>query len=392
MIRRTIEPYLRTVATQYPVVTLTGPRQSGKTTTCRQVFGDHAYVSLEAPDVRSFALEDPRGFLAQFAGGVILDEVQNAPDLLSYIQGEVDADSTPGRFVLTGSQHFALSGQIAQSLAGRTAIFHLLPPSREEVLRFDDAPQTLWDTLFQGAYPRILDRGIPPRRWLADYVATYIERDVRQLLRVGELTTFRRFVRLAAGRTGAELNLSRLGADAGVSHNTAKAWLSVLATSFLAFHAPPFHANFRKRPGKAPKLHFIDSGLVCYLLGIESAAQLVTHPLRGAVFESWVASEIYKARVHRGLEARLGHLRLTRGAEVDVIVEAGARLFAVEAKSGATASGSFFRHLGAFAEAMEAQPGTPQVVKRVLYGGDDTQTRSAGELISWASIQSVDWS
>ncbi|NOY94321.1 MAG: ATP-binding protein [Deltaproteobacteria bacterium] len=391
MIARTIEEPLREAATLYPVVTLTGPRQSGKTTTCRRVFQHHAYVSLEAPDVRSFAIDDPRGFLRQFPAGVILDEVQNTPDLLSYIQGIVDEDPEPGRFVLTGSQHFALSGQIAQSLAGRTAVLHLLPPSREEVLRFDHAPTTLWETLFHGAYPRILDRGIPPRRWLADYMATYVERDVRQVLQVGDLAAFTNFVRLAAGRSSAELNLSLLGADAGVSHNTAKAWLSVLETSFLVFRAPAFHVNFRKRRVKAPKVHFVDSGLVCYLLGIESPAQLVTHPLRGAVFESWVASEIYKARLHRGLEARISHLRLTRGLEVDLIVEAGPRLIAVEAKSGATAGGGFFKHLGAFAEEMKTQPGAPGVTRRVVYGGDEAQLRSAGELIPWAQIQSVDW-
>lgn len=391
MIARTIEEPLREAATLYPVVTLTGPRQSGKTTTCRSVFDHHAYVSLEAPDVRSFATSDPRGFLEQFSAGVILDEVQSAPDLLSYIQGHVDDDPEPGRFVLTGSQHFALSGQIAQSLAGRTAVLHLLPPSREEVLRFEGAPTTLWQTLFHGAYPRILDRGIPPRRWLSDYMATYVERDVRQVLQVGDLATFSNFVRLAAGRTSAELNLSVLGADAGVSHNTAKAWLSVLEASFLVFRAPAFHANFRKRRVKAPKIHFVDTGLVCYLLGIESAAQLVTHPLRGAVFESWVASEIYKARLHRGLEARLSHLRLTRGLEVDLIVEAGPRVIAVEAKSGATMSGDFFKHLTTFGDELKAEPGAPEVIRRVVYGGDESQRRSAGEIVPWAQIQSVAW-
>ncbi len=391
MIVRTIEEHLREASTLYPVVTLTGPRQSGKTTTCQRVFGDHAYVTLEAPDHRSFARDDPRGFLGQFSGGAILDEVQHTPELLSYIQERVDADPEPGRFILTGSQHFALSGQIAQSLAGRTAVLHLLPPSREELLRFDNAPETLWETLFTGAYPRILDRKIPPRRWLADYMATYIERDVRQVLRVGELGTFSDFVRLTAGRTSAELNLSDLGADVGISHNTAKAWLSVLETSFLVFRAPALTANFRKRRVKAPKIHFLDSGLVCYLLGIESASQLVTHPLRGPVFESWVASEIDKARVHRGLEARISHLRLTRGLEVDVVVESGPRLIAVEAKSSATASASFFKHLLTFAEEMEARPGVTEVIRRVVYGGDATQARSAGELLSWAAIQSVEW-
>lgn len=386
MIDRNIAPHLRDAAHQYPVVTVTGPRQSGKTTVCRAVFDEHRYVNLEAPDVRAFVQEDPRGFLAQFPDGVILDEIQNVPELPSYLQALVDEDPAPGRFVLTGSQNLALGAAVSQSLAGRTAVLHLLPPSRDELMRFEEAPQTLWETLFSGAFPRIFDRKIPPRQWLSDYVATYVQRDVRQVLNVGDLTGFTNFVRLAAGRTSAELNLSDLGSDAGISHNTAKAWLSVLETSFLVFGLPAFAANFRKRIVKAPKLHFLDSGLACYLVGIESPDQLVTHPLRGAIFESWVASEIYKARVHSRREPRMSHLRVSRGPEVDVVVESGKEIIAVEAKSGATAHSSFFQHLASFAEKLGGE-----VTSRVVYGGSERQQRSAGELIGWSSIQDVAW-
>ena len=391
MIERTIEPRLREAAAHYPVVTVTGPRQSGKTTTCRSVFGQHRYVNLEAPDVRAFALDDPRGFLGQFEGGVILDEVQHAPDLLSYLQVLVDEEPIAGRFILTGSEHFALSERVSQSLAGRTAILHLLPPSWDELNRFENPPTALWDALFMGAFPRIFDRGIPPRDWLSDYVATYVERDVRQVLNIGQLSAFADFVRLAAGRTSAELNLSDLGSDAGVSHNTAKAWLSVLETSYLGFRLPAYHANLRKRLVKAPKFHFVDSGLVCFLLGIEAPEQLVTHPLRGAVFESWVASEVYKARVHRRLEPRLSHVRISRGPEVDLVVEAGSRIIATEVKSGGTAKTSFWRNVTTFADELAKLQHPPPVVRRIVYGGDVDQRRTDGELVSWRSVQDVSW-
>jgi uncharacterized protein len=392
MIRRDLAAELEDAATRYPVCTVTGPRQSGKTTLCRATFPDHEYVTLEALDERERAREDPRGFLAQHRGGAILDEVQNVPELLSYLQGEVDEDPSPGRFILTGSQHFGLSEAIAQSLAGRTSVLHLLPPSYGELLRFDARPTELWDVLFHGAYPRIFDAGIAPPRWLADYVATYVERDARRVLNIGDLQALGTFVRLAAGRTAQELNLSELGADAGVSHNTARAWLSVLETSFLVHRLPAFHRNLRKRLVKSPKLHFFDSGLVCHLLGIEDAGQLTTHPLRGAIFETWVVSEIYKMRVHAGLRPQMSHVRMARGAELDCVVETGGRYLLVEAKSGATVHSSFLQGLVGFtAELEQAGVEVAQIARRLVYGGAQAQRRSQSEVIPWSGLHEHAW-
>ena len=373
-----------------PVLTVTGPRQSGKTTLCRTLFSNLPYVSLEAPDERAFARDDPRGFLTTYADGAILDEIQNVPELVSYLQVLVDEDPAPGRFVLTGSHHLAITGAVSQSLAGRTHVLHLLPLSRDEVVRFDDPPISLWESVFRGSYPRIHDRGLDARTWLRDYTATYIERDVRSITRVTDLDAFTLFCRLVAGSTAQELNLSRLGADAGVAHNTARAWLSILAASFITFRLPPLAKTLRKRLVKAPKIHMVDSGLACFLIGIESADQLVTHPLRGAIFESWVAAEIYKARVHAGLSTRLSHARLTRGAEVDVVLERGEEIVLVEAKSGATLAPSQARHVRSLAAELE-EAGATHVAKRLVYGGDRDATRSGVELIGWASIQNASW-
>lgn len=391
MIDRILASILRQAAARMPAVAVTGPRQSGKTTLCRACFPDHAYVSLEPLDTRDFATEDPRGFLAQHAGPVVLDEVQRAPGLFSYLQEMLDEDPTPGRFILTGSQHFGLSEAISQSLAGRVALLNLLPLSLEEVRRFEGAPTDLWSTVWTGAYPRIHDRGLPAGSWLADYTATYVQRDVRQVLNVSDLDAFTAFLRLAAGRTAQERNLSSLGGDAGVSHNTARAWLSVLETSFVLFSIPAWLRNQRKRVLKTPKLHFVDTGLACHLLGIRSPEQLEVHPLRGALFESWVASEVLKARVHRGRPADLFHLRETRGAEVDLIVESEGLLIGIEVKSGATVGSDFLDGLKAFREhARESSPHL-QVLARLIYGGSLRQDRTDATVIPWSEIQGGAW-
>lgn len=375
-----------------PVVAVTGPRQSGKTTLCRAAFPDHGYVSLEPLDVRGYASDDPRGFLNEHDGPVILDEVQRAPELFSYLQERVDEDPTPGSWILTGSQHFGLSEAISQSLAGRVALLHLLPLSLDELRRFPGAPTDLWTTVFGGGYPRIHDRGLSPAEWLGDYTATYVQRDVRQVLNITDLAAFTTLLRLAAGRTAQELNLSALGSDAGVTHNTVRSWLSVLEASFVVFRIPPWLRNPRKRATKAPKLHFIDSGLACHLLGIRDPDQLRGHPLRGAVFESWVASEILKARVHRRRREGLFHLRESRGADIDLIVEDGPRLTAVEVKSGATVASDFFDELRAFPGIAQRAAPEAEPACRLVYGGEARQARLDAEVIPWSQIQEVDWS
>jgi uncharacterized protein len=391
MIERNLGASLRQAAAHYPVVTVTGPRQSGKTTLCSMTFPDKPLVSLEPLDRRRFARDDPRGFLTEFRGGAVIDEVQHVPELLSYLQEEVDARAEPGRFVLTGSQHFGLSSAISQSLAGRTAVLHLLPPSFDELMRFPDAPRSLMEVLWMGAYPRIMDRGIPANRWLADYVATYVQRDVRQVLAVNDLEAFTTFLRHCAGRTAQELNLSQLGADAGVSHNTARSWLSVLEASYICFRLPAWHRNVRKRLVKAPKLHVFDSGLACHLLGIDTADALRHHPQRGAIFESWVAAEIYKARVHAGRQPALAHYREVRGPEVDVVVEGSASLFLVEAKSGATVADDFLEGLreldGRLARARDRRSRQSYVI----FGGDAPQRRSDVTILPWSRIQDPAW-
>jgi predicted AAA+ superfamily ATPase len=391
MIERNLTRTLETRATQYPVVAVTGPRQSGKTTLCQAVFHDRPYVSLEAEDVREYAKVDPRGFLGEYQDGAVLDEVQRAPHLLSYLQGLVDEDPTPGRFILTGSQHFGLSEAISQSLAGRVGILHLLPLALDELGRFDEHPSGLLEVLWAGAYPRIHDRGIPADVWLRDYFSTYIQRDVRQVLQVADLEAFATFMRLAAGRTGAEINLSGLGADAGIRHNTARSWLSVLETSFLITRVPAWHRNVRKQQIKAPKLHFLDSGLVCFLLGIRTPQELQHHPLKGLIFESWVVSEVFKRRVHQGLEPRLFHYREAQGLEVDLVVDLGLRKILGEVKAGATVNQGFFRPLQRLGDAIQEAESGGEIISRLVYGGEQGQRRTNIEIIPWSGMNGLPW-
>jgi len=391
MIKREMEPVLKKLAGQLPVVFVTGPRQSGKTTLCQMAFPELDYVSLEPLDSRDFAREDPRGFLSQHRDGAVFDEVQRAPELLPYLQEEVDQDPTPGRFILTGSQHFVLSESISQSLAGRVGILHLLPPSLDELLLFDSPPTDLWTTLWMGAFPRIHDRKLDADRWLADYVTTYVQRDVRQILAVGDLDAFTLFVRLMAGSTAQELNLSRLGSDAGISHNTARFWLSVLETSFLALRVPAWHRNIRKQAVKAPKIHLLDSGLACHLLGIRSPDQLLLHPLRGALFESWVVCEVYKSRAHRGLPPDLFHFRDAKGLEVDLLLEDGDRVIAVEAKSGATVAPDWFGGLRRLGEILRKTSPHLHMESCLVYGGDQAQHRTDVAVLPWRVLPDADW-
>ena len=352
MLRRHLSEALLSAAAVNPVVTLTGPRQSGKTALVRVLFPEHRYLSLEAPDVRARALEDPRGFLAQ-GDRLILDEIQRASELLSYIQVLVDEDDRPGRFILTGSQNILLMESVSQTLAGRTALLRLYPFSLAELLdrspidaenlageavRTGDRPpeRSLWRTLVDGFYPRIHDRGLAAGPWLADYVRTYVERDLREVMEVADTRTFERFLRLAAAHTAQELNLSALASDVGIAQQTVKRWLAALEIGYLATTLPPHHASYRKRLRRRPRLHFLDTGLVCYLLDIRDAATLEHHPLRGAIFESFVVSELIKAFAAERRDAPLYFWRDATGHEVDVLIDAGGRVVPVEVKSGQT--------------------------------------------------------
>ncbi len=384
MIQRDLSPKLKEAARSWPSITLTGPRQSGKTTLCRALFPGHPYTSLEDPDVRAFATEDPRAFLAQFPQGAIFDEVQRAPDLPSYLQGVIDADPAPGRWILTGSQNLALHQPVSQSLAGRTAVHTLLPLSRSEIVRFPRHPETLEEALFAGSYPRIFDCGLNPSDWLGSYVATYLERDVRMISNIGDLAVFQNFLALAAGRTGQFINYSSLSGDCGISQPTAKTWLGILEASFLAFRLPAFQSNARKRLKKMPKLHFHDTGLVCWLLGIRTPEQLHTHPLHGSIFETWVVSEIVKRRTNQDDASGLFCYRDRNDAEVDLVVERSPGLTLVEAKSAKTPSSSMF-HGSRRVQKQLARPAEPCPIM-VVYGGDQFQRRGMDRLLPWSRL------
>jgi len=398
MIKRALEAVLRKAAEQYPIVTLTGPRQSGKTTLVRMAFPDNAYVSLEDPDRREFALTDPRGFLAQFKSPVILDEAQRAPELFSYIQTAVDEERKTGQYILTGSQSFLLMRGASQSLAGRVAVLHLLPLSRSEIegrppislteLKRGVASRRaipegdLMAALFTGSYPAIHDRGLAPQEWLANYYRTYVERDVRELLNVGDLEAFGRFIRLCAGRTGQLLNLSSLAADCGVSQPTARRWISVLEASFLVLLLRPHHRSFSKRLVKSPKLYFLDTGLLAYLLRIRSPDELRTHSARGAIFESFVVSELVKSAIHRGDEPRLSFWRDSTGHEVDLIIEDGSEAIPVEVKSGETVADDSFSGLRYWLR-LATDPTAPAAL---VYGGHESFRRAGVTVVSWSQL------
>lgn len=370
------------LARQYPVLTITGPRQSGKTTLARTIFKGKPYLSMEDPDLLEFSLEDPRRFLSAYPDGAIIDEAQKAPHLFSYIQGIVDKQNRPGQYILTGSQNFHLMANISQTLAGRAAILHLLPFSLAEV--YPRVKPTLEQMLFKGFYPRVFDKKLKPYEAMAFYVATYVERDVRQLVNVKDLRLFQTFLRLCAGRTAQEVNYSALANECGVNHNTIKSWISILETSFLITLVRPHYANLGKRLTKSPKLHFIDSGLVCYLLGIESPRQLVTHPLRGAIFESWVATELLKQRYHAAQANNQFYFRENNGQEIDLILDHGATVDAVEIKSGKTYAPDFFKNI------VKYRAQNPACHKGiVVYGGDRSQKIQKNRLVSYRDVDTI---
>ena len=381
---RHMTPLLRERAARSPVVTVTGPRQSGKTTLCRQAFGDLPYANLERPDIRDFAQEDPRSFLQSFAQGGVIDEIQRVPALLSWIQAMVDEQRPAAPLVLTGSHQIDLLKGVSQSLAGRTSLLQLLPMSVNEI-RGAGLNRTTDALLHQGGYPRIHAESLDPSNVLSDYFATYAERDLRQLLEVRRLDDFRRFVRLAAGRVGQVLNVHSLAADAGVSDRTARDWLSVLEASHLVWLLPPWHENLGKRLTKAHKLYFCDVGLATWLVGITQAAQLSSHPLRGALFENLVVMEFVKHALHRGERPDLHFFRDSNGLEVDLLVGNGLspdQLGLVEIKSGQTVSSSWFKPMERVAQAL----GPSRIGRRMMiYGGSEHQVRQGVEVVGFSA-------
>jgi uncharacterized protein len=381
---RSAAALLAQLARGFPVIAITGPRQSGKSTLARETFPGHPYVTLEDPDTRSVALADPRRFLARFPNGAVLDEVQRAPELLSYLQGRVDAAQRMGEFIVTGSQQFGLMDGITQSLAGRVGMLQLLPLSHAELRQSASAGAPLEEAMWCGGYPALHAqfRELAPPTWFASYVATYLERDVRQVLNVSNLALFQRFVLMCAARSGQLLNLNSLAADCGISQPTARQWLTVLQASYVVMLLPPYHRNFGKRLVKTPKLYFLDTGLLCHLLRIPDALALQTHAMRGAVFETWVVTEVIKHRFNLGLAADLYFWRDNHGTEVDLVFEDAGRLQAVEIKSGTT----FAMDWLAAARRWKLMAGSDAAQPIVLYGGAESFELPDARVVSWNEI------
>lgn len=382
MIERQASQLMRQLARGFPVLALTGPRQSGKTTLARQAFPGKPYLSLEDLEIRQRVESDPRQFFAQLPEGAILDEAQRCPELFSYLQGVVDERARMGEFILTGSQQFGLTAGITQSLAGRVALLQLLPLSWSELAHAGLAATTLEQALWSGGYPALFDRRrrlVDPVQWLAAYTASYIERDVRQVLGVVNLSLFRRFVLMCAARTGQLLNLSALASDCGISHTTARSWLTVLEASYVVHLLQPYHQNFGKRLVKMPKLYFLDTGLLCHLLRIDSPRTLATHALRGAIFESWVVAETLKHRFNLGLPADLYFWRDNHGTEVDLVFEHARLLHAVEIKAGATFAPDWLHACQRWQRYAGAAAAAPVLV----YGGRDSYAINGVQVMAW---------
>lgn len=383
MIPRTAEKELVRLAGQFKAIAVIGPRQSGKTTLTRHAFREKPYASLENPDTRRFALEDSRGFLDRFPDGAVLDEVQRAPELFSYLQQNLDEDRRAGKFILTGSNNFLLQENISQSLSGRIAYLVLLPFSYSEIGAGQETDVT--EMLFKGLYPPLFDQPLEPVKWYSNYIRTYVERDVRQLKNITDLAAFDRFLRLCAGRTGQLLNMSSLAIETGVDGKTVSAWISVLESSFILFRLQPHHKNFNKRVVKMPKLYFYDTGLLCSLLGIRETAQIFYHPLFGSIFENFIVSEVLKHRYNRGEYHPLYFWRDSLGHEIDVVIEETDHLYPVEIKSGKTITHEYFKNLR-YWQKLNGQPGGT-----VIYSGNEAQRRSDGiEVLPWYQLDKAE--
>ena len=379
MIIRTAEEKLIRLHKNFKIVAVTGPRQAGKTTLVKKTFPDTPYVNLESPDIRHFAIDDPRGFLSQYPDGAILDEVQRNPELFSYLQEIVDNSPQKGQFILTGSNNFLLNEKISQSLAGRVAYLNLLPFSLKEV-EGKFPPKNENEYMLQGFYPPIYDQEVPYSEWIQNYIRTYIERDVRQIKNITDLLVFERFMRLLVGRVGQELNYTSLSVEVGVDVKTIQSWIGILESSFIIFLLKPY-INFNKTIVKRPKLYFYDSAIACSLLQLKSFDHIISHPLRGALFESFVMSEVIKKQVNEDNDFRLYYWRDKTGREVDLILDTPMETIPVEIKSGKTVHQEFFKNVRYWMKLSGVKRG------KVIYAGDTSQNRSEGiEVFSWREI------
>lgn len=378
MITRHAQIHLNRLIQQYPVVTVTGPRQSGKTTLCKTL-KNYSYVSLESLDQRRLAKEDPRGFISQYKGNVIIDEIQYCPELMAYIQVQVDETNGPGQFVLTGSQQFELMANLTQSLAGRTAIIQLLPFSLSELNKVNPVID-LETSLFTGFYPRIHDQKLNPTEMLSFYVTTYLERDVRDLINIRDLSQFEVFLKLCAGRSGQLLNISQLANDCGIQQNTVKQWLNVLEASYILKLVRPYYKNLSSRLVKSPKLFFIDTGLLCYLLDIKNASQVKTHPLKGSIFETFIFSELLKRQLNNIQRPSLYFLRDSKGHELDFLIDHVTTVDLIEVKSGATFNREFTKGISYFStQNLKINSST------IIYNGPDMGLFNEIQISNWKS-------
>jgi uncharacterized protein len=386
MIPRHAAPRILRLLKGFPVVTVTGPRQSGKTTLVRALLADKPYVSLESPSQREFARSQPADFLRQYPNGAVIDEAQNAPELFSEMQSVVDASGQMGLFVLTGSQNLSLLSGISQSLAGRTALVELLPLSVAELAQVGLLDASYASVLVKGFFPAIYSRSLEPHEWLQAFLITYAERDARQLAAIQDLSTFQRFLKLTASRTGQLLNMQSLASDTGISDKTVKSWLSILETCYLIHYVRPHFANFGKRLVKQPKLYMTDVGLAAALIGIQTESQAQTHPLRGALFETMVVNEILKNRSNLGLRDPLYFWRDNTGTEVDLIIERGSEIAAIEIKSGITVASDAFRNLKKWQKYAAERGSFSATYPGLVYGGEARFTREGVDVMPWAGL------
>ncbi len=385
MIKRHIEAHLLRLARQFPAIAVMGPRQSGKTTLVKQAFPDYAYVTLEDIDKKLAAKQDPRDFLSLYADkkGMIIDEIQEVPELLSYMQGIIDKEYRPGFFIVTGSQHFLMYEKITQTLAGRIALLTLLPLSVEELKDASLLPKNCDELMLKGFYPRLYSQNIEVRDWSMNYIGTYVEKDVRQVLGISDVVTFQRFLTLCAARVGNLINYSDLARDCDISPNTAKAWLSVLETSFIIRPLYPYYKNFNKRVVKSPKLYFYDSALVCTLLNIRTVEELSLHPIRGALFESFAISEMFKYNFNHNEVPSIHFWRDTQGHEIDAVIEKTfGKVLPVEIKARKTITDEFFKGLKDWAEITQQT----EIQSYVIYSGSEELKMKKGHMYPWYAI------